>query len=712
MDTLTILFLWHMHQPYYKNLYTEEYLLPWVLLHGTKDYLDMPLISTKFDKIRVNFNLVPSLVVQLLEYARGEAKDLYLKIFRKPANSLEKDEKIFILKNFFNCNLDNMIRPNPRYFELLKKRGFFYVDDEIAKIVDKFTEDDFRDIQILFFLSWIDSLFFEEIEQLKDLKEKGRFFSEDEKKIVENAQKKIIERIIPTYKSLHEAKKIEVTTSPFYHPIIPLLLDTDVAKESMPHVILPKKRFSHPEDAKAQIIKAKELFFEIFGSYPSGMWPPEGSVSDSALRLYIEEGIGWLATDEEILFRTLNFPIKRTPHGREIYTEILYKPYAYEYGGKRVILLFRDKVLSDLISFHYSTLDAKEAVSDFIRRLKEIRKCVGKKIKNPCVLIAMDGENAWEFYKDDGKEFLLYLYEAISKEDFLVSTTISSYLESVSDYPLIAHIFPGSWINHDFKVWIGHEEDNQAWYLLSRTRDFLESKDPERKNGKAWESIYIAEGSDWNWWYGDDHSSENDEIFDLLFRENLANVYRFLNTEPPDDLSIPILLEEREIKPKYEPTSFISPIIDGRITNYFEWLGSGYFESKVAGAAMHESFFILKSLHFGFNRDFMFLRFDVEREILEKEREIKFEINLLGLKKARVIYDVNSEKVDAPFDAKAKFDVILEVQIPRDFFSEERAIFLWSTIRVKGRVCDRIPKKGYLKLTIPDEKFEARMWYV
>ncbi|MCX7858077.1 MAG: glycoside hydrolase [Deltaproteobacteria bacterium] len=712
MEPLRVLFLWHMHQPFYKNLYTGEYLLPWVLLHGTKDYLDMLLLTSRFDRIKQNFNFVPSLIVQLLDYARGEAKDLYLEIFRKRAELLDLNEKIFILKNFFNSNWDNMIRPFSRYFELLRKRGFYYPKDKISVIADQFTQEEIRDIQILFFLSWIDPIFFEEYEELKFLKKKGRFFSEEDKTILEDAQRKIIERILPTCKKLHEDGKIELTTSPFYHPIIPLLIDTDVAKESMPEIVLPKKRFSHPEDAYAQIRKAKEMFFETFGFSPKGMWPPEGSVSDKACQIYAEEGVEYLLTDEDILFRTKKLDIIRNPLGREIYLEILYKPYIYENNGKRLFLIFRDKVLSDLISFHYSKLDPKEAVLDFMRRLREIKRCTDGKVKNPCVLIAMDGENAWEFYKNDGRDFLMYLYEAISKETFVSSVTISDYLRYVRDFEALTHVFPGSWINHNFKIWIGHQEDNLAWYLLGETRDFLESKDPNRDNKKAWESLYIAEGSDWNWWYGEEHASENDEVFDFLFRENLSNVYRFLNHEPPEELNIPILLEEREIRPKYEPTSFIYPNIDGYVTNYFEWIGSGYFEPQGSGVAMHNSYGLLKSIYYGFNNDSLFIRLDIEKDFLEDEKDLMFEISLMGSTTTVLSYEAKSEKIEGPFQAKIKFREIMEAEIPRNYLGSESKIFLWCTLKINGVPHDRIPKKGYLCVRVPDEKFEAEMWYI
>lgn len=711
MTEITLLFLWHMHQPFYKNLYTGVYLLPWVLLHGTKDYLDMPLLVEAYPKMRQNFNLVPSLIIQLMEYEKGSADDVYLRLFRKEAENLTKEEKVFILRNFFNSNWENMIAAYPRYFELLKKRGFHYPKDRLEKIAEEFSEDELRDLQILFFLSWIDPIFFEEYDDLRYLREKGRYYSEEDKGILERIQRRIIKRIIPTYRRLHEEGKIELSTSPFYHPIVPLLIDTDIAKTSFPSISLPNRRFIHPEDATEQIRKAKAFFYDTFGFHPYGMWPPEGSVSDEALRIYARESVNWVATDEEILFMSLGINLNRSPSGKEIYPEFLYKPYVFDDGSLKINILFRDKVLSDLISFHYSRMGAKEAVSDIMRRLKEISKAVEGKIKDPMVLVAMDGENAWEFYKNDGRDFLNYLYESISKERFIRSETISQYLGRAQAHDFLNHVHPGSWINHNFNIWIGHIEDNTAWDLLKAARDFLEKEDPERKNSMAWESLYIAEGSDWNWWYGEDHASENDEIFDSLFRENLMNVYRFLGKEPPEDLTVPILVEEREVKPRQEPTSFINPKIDGKVTSYFEWIGSGYFRSSGSGVAMHETGFF-RSLNFGFNEKSLFLRVDVEKEFLKSKEDFSFEVTLQAEEKVVISYSFSSGRVESEIPVSFAFRDVLELEVPREKIACRGKILLSVSLKVNGVVYDRLPKKGHLAIKIPGENFEAEMWYI
>jgi len=714
MGPLYISYLWHMHQPYYKNLFSGEYLLPWVLLHGTKDYYDMAAMLKEFDGMKQNFNLVPSLVIQLLDYENLQAQDAYLTIFKKKAEELTDPEKIFVLSNFFNANWDNMVRQYPRYYELLSKRGFYYPKDAMGKIIHYFSGDEFRDIQVLFFLAWIDPSFFEVYDGLKYLKSKGRLFTEDDKKVLEEVQKSILKGIVPLYRELAAKGTIELSTSPFYHPIIPLLIDNRSAEESMPNAALPDKLFAHPEDAFEQINKATRLFREVFQSVPRGMWPPEGSVSDEALGIYMENDVHWLATDEDILFESLKWGSRRDGSGFLIHPEILYKPYRYKKKQKYIDMIFRDQSLSDLISFHYSRMDAKDAAMDCLRRLRRIRDSVRGKVKKPLVTIAMDGENAWENYRNDGRDFLKYLYEGILSENNIVPVTISEYLESAEEFGRLTHCFAGSWIGHNFSIWIGHSEDNNGWSQLSQTRNVLETEDPDHANKDAWESIYIAEGSDWFWWYGDEHSSENDEIFDFLFRENLANVYRYLRKEPPEILSIPIVAEDREARPTREPVNFIYPTIDGRGTNYFEWMGAGYLEGRGHGVAMHESVSLIKGCHYGFNENMLYLRLDIDKTFVNDIEDLSFEINIMAKEDFKILYRIRDNSIESKLPVRGAFSDVLELEVPFNALGlgKKEKVNLWLSLKIRDMFVDRIPKRGYLTISVPSETFEAEMWYV
>jgi alpha-amylase/alpha-mannosidase (GH57 family) len=714
MNTVYLSFIWHMHQPYYKNLYTGEYLLPWVLLHGTKDYFDMPYLLKGFNGLKQNFNLVPSLLLQLIDYEELNVKDKYVEIFKKAPKDLTGSEKVFLLMNFFNAHWDNMIRPFPRYFELLRKRGFYYARDDINKIKGYFTDDEFRDIQVLFFLSWIDPLFYEMHDSLRYLKKKGRGFTEEDKKIVADVQKVILKGIIPLYRELVMDGVIELSTSPFYHPILPLIIDNRAARESMPYIQLPEKIFSKPEDASIQLKMAKDLFYQTFQYNSRGMWPPEGSVSDDALALYMEQGVEWLATDEEILYRSLGLDCKKDGNGFHLNPDILYKPYMYEKGDKHIRVIFRDKTLSDLISFHYSKSDPRDAARDLIDRVKKIGKSVEGRIQKPLVTIVMDGENAWESYLNDGRDFFQYLYEGLLHEEGIVCPTVSEYLEDVKDMGSFRHCFAGSWIANNFSIWIGHAEDNTSWSLLAETRDFLEEADPDKSNHNAWESIYIAEGSDWNWWYGDEHASESDEIFDFLFRENLSNVYRFLGKEPPEKLNIPVILEDREIKPEREPTSFINPKIDGIVSNYFEWIGSGLIEGKGHGVAMHDSISLIKALYYGFNENFLYLRVDIDRSFIQDIENMSFEIGLNGKQTFVATHSLDGNVTKSDFPVEIMFSDVLEAAFPFQplGFNAGDKIGVWISLKKKEMIVGRIPARGYLMITVPSEAFEMEMWYI
>ncbi len=714
MEPVYISFLWHMHQPFYKNLFTGEYLLPWVLLHGTKDYYDMAAMLEGFEGMKQNFNLVPSLIAQLLDYEDLQARDSYLEVFRKEPRALTDGDKIFLLSSFFNANWDNMIRPFPRYYELLSKRGFYYPRDGLDKIKGYFSDEEFRDIQVLFFLAWIDPMFFDMYDDLKYLRSKGRSFTEADKGLLQGVQKNILKGIIPLHRDLSARGVIELSTSPFYHPIIPLLIDSKAARESMSNVPLPRRIFARPEDASHQIGEAIRCFTDVFHNPPKGMWPPEGSVSDEALRLYMEHDVKWVATDEDILFESLRWGARRDGNGFLANPEILYKPYRYRHEEKYIDIIFRDQSLSDLISFHYSRMDSKDAAMDCLRRIRTIRDSVRGRIKKPLVTIAMDGENAWESYRNDGKDFLKYLYEGILSDGGIVPVTISEYLADTHETGSLSHCFAGSWIGHNFSIWLGHDEDNNAWTQLAETREMLEREDPDRNNREAWESIYIAEGSDWFWWYGDEHSSENDEVFDLLFRENLANAYRFLKKQPPEILSIPIIIEDREARPTREPVNFIRPTVDGRVTNYFEWMGAGFIEGRGHGSAMHESVSLMKGCYYGFDEENLFLRLDIDRTFVDTMEELAVEINIMTGGEYRILYRLDTRTVESDLPVNASFAAILELGVPFAALGvkKKEKVNLWLSLKMKDMIVDRIPKRGYISVTVPSETFEAEMWYV
>jgi alpha-amylase/alpha-mannosidase (GH57 family) len=729
---LSIAFVWHMHQPYYKDDVTGSYILPWVRMHGIKDYYDMPALLTDFPDIHQTFNLVPSLLKQVQDYVQNDATDTFLTLTLKPATELDQDDKLFLLKNFFMANWDTMIKPYAAYSHLLDRRGYSVSPNELRNATRYYTTQDFRDLQVWFNLTWFDPLFKNNDPFLRGMVMKGSGFTENEKALLVKKQREVMALIIPEYKRLAENGRIELTTTPFYHPILPLLYDTDLAKVAVPDIQLPINRFAHPEDAKAQVREAMAYHEKLFGSRPVGMWPAEGSVAEEIIPLFSEAGIKWIGTDEGVLARSLGIHFERDFAGIMKNPEALYKPYLAGKDGQRVSIVFRDHTLSDLVGFVYSKWDYKNAVNDLIDRLHRVRRSIAD---GPhLVSIILDGENAWEYYQNDGRDFFLYLYERLSKEQGLRCVTVGEYLKENPAQATIERLHAGSWINANYRVWIGHEEDNRAWDLLALTREAL--TDYATRNGhsgklaQAWEEIYIAEGSDWCWWYGDDHYSENDEEFDLLFRTHLMNVYRIIGLDVPDELQISILREDRHALPTVELTAFIAPTIDGQVTNYFEWLPAGFYDVSQGGGAMHRAASIITHIYYGFDLKNMFVRLDPSGSLKdEKVVDLAFFINFLNPKSfdaevrivpqerrvsAALFQGENGDRKQVAVINTVAANEIIELALPFELLgvkpNEEVQIFV--TVERDGSEVEKWPYRGYIQFKVPTEDFEATMWQV
>ncbi len=718
-NPLFVSVLWHMHQPYYKDPFSGRYRLPWVRLHGLKDYYDTAAILKDFPDIHQTFNLVPSLLKQITDYIDGDASDEYLEVSRVPASELNDGQKTFLLLNFFSANLENMIKPLSRYYELFTKRGGAASKDDIRKAVRYFSTQDYLDLQVFFNLCWFDPIFVGMEPLLKGLIKKGRDYTEDEKEQLLKKQTKTLSLIIPEYKRMKETGQIDITTSPFYHPILPLLYDTNSARRAMPGVNLPHNSFSHPEDVMRQVRMAVEYHENLFGSKPSGMWPSEGSVSQEIIDIIKSEGIKWIATDEGILERSLHISL-REKEGRQA----LYKPYTLSNGLK---IVFRDRVLSDLIGFVYYRRDAKSAVNDLIERLYNIKSSLHG--DGPfLVSIILDGENPWEYYRNDGRDFLLYLYERLSEEDGLKSVTFTEYMDKYGAESRIENLYSGSWINSNFGVWIGHDEDNLAWDMIGEARDVLSeysNANPGADLKDAWHSIYAAEGSDWCWWYGDDHATETPEIFDELFRNNLMNVYKIIGRDIPARLHLPILKDYMEIRPMMQVRGFITPEIDGEVSGYYEWMHAACMEAEFKGGAMHRSdgLMLISRIFYGFDKDNLYLRLDAGLPLIQISGDTTFSFQFL--KPCHIKVEITAGETEAAVFKKVEnewqfihalktvaINDILEIAIPfADLCASEGnevAFFLSVT---KGKdASEKWPSRGYISIEVPGESFEDIMW--
>lgn len=604
-----------MHQPYYRDTTTGHMQLPWVRLHCLKDYYDLPARLEKYERLKMTFNLVPSLIEQIDLYVSRQASDRHLDLTTKPTVDLDRHEKAEIFGTFFQGYPKTMIDPYPDYRRLRKKLIDCNMDVELA--VRMASTQEIRDLVIWSNLVWVDYLF-RDRQPFKKLFAKGSRFTEEEKMELIDAQYNIMAETIPLYRSLMNSGKIEVSFTPYYHPILPLLCDTNVAREALPGIALPKNRFIYPEDAEKQVVLAIEMFQDKFGQALEGMWPSEGSISEQMAPILAKHGIKWMASDEQVLYGSI------AKSGQSLENVSPHATYRYNTDHGPINIFFRDHALSDKIGFVYSGWDEDKAVNDFIDNLHRLADILRERGDDAVVPIILDGENCWEYYHNDGDRFLTLLFDRLEADKRIMTVTFNQAAKSTNAIPL-KNLLAGSWINRNFRIWIGHQEDNTAWDLLWETRrslsKFIEANprfDPA-KIAAAEKAILVAEGSDWNWWYGDEHRGSQNEIFDGIYRSHLSSVYSTLGLEVPKELLIPITTKLPETY-LTEPEGPINPKIDGRLTHYYEWLGAGKYDCLKAGGAMHRVDHIMSQIYYAADDEHLYLRIDftTERFLIDK----------------------------------------------------------------------------------------------
>jgi alpha-amylase/alpha-mannosidase (GH57 family) len=610
---LRLIFLWHMHQPFYKDLVSGEYRLPWVRLHALKDYYGMVKLLEEFPHVHQNFNIVPSLVAQLEDYNSGMFKDPFWEVAAKPAAELTLDERHFALTYLFQAHGERMIGRYPRYRRLWEQVRAAGPDPANASIT--FTERDYRDLQVLSQIAWFDEYYLED-PAVKALVAKGQDFSDEDQRFVMSKEHEIMKAVLPAYRNAAARGSVELSATPYYHPILPLLCDTSVGRESSPGLPLPSERFRRPEDAEEQMRRALDSHERVFGRRPKGMWPSEGSVSDEVLGLAAQLGVGWLATDEGVLGRSLSHEMSRETDGflGLESAEKLYNIYRWESEGQTVNMVFRDHRISDLLGFVYAGMSARDAAAHLLQNIKRAAAPVVDSGRDAVLSVMLDGENAWESYDKNGREFLRCFYDSLQREPQIEAVTISEAIErqKPESFGKLRGLVPGSWINANFNVWIGAPEDNKAWDYLAQARDFYDdnaSRAREEQRTIAYEELLIAEGSDWNWWYGPEHHSANDRDFDELYRKHLSNVYTTLGGVPPDHLARPIsgALTSSRVHPQ---TAYVRPSIDGQISNYFDWMGAAMFSSDRRSGSMHGKLFVLEAVYAGIDESNLYARLD------------------------------------------------------------------------------------------------------
>lgn len=652
---LSVAFVWHFHQPNYQTQPNGIRLMPWARLHAIKDYLDMVLILDKYPNIKLNFSLVPALLDAIEDYADNDAHDIHSKLTITPVEDLTDDDKLYILNYFFDANYENLISKNPRYNELYLKR---YSHHEIG--IKDFSLQEYADIMMLFNLVWFDPIWKDTYPELSEFEKKGSNYTLEDRQALIELNRKIIKKIIPTFKEYQDKGRIEIITSPYNHPIVPILINPgDLKTPSLKHS-MPDCKFALMLDVKEQIKMAIEKITNTFGKPPKGFWPSEHCISQKTLDVVANLGFEWLITDESVLSNSLKKEFVRDFRG--CYEDPYDVCSLYLYKTKRekeINIIFRDSVIPNMITFEYPHHDSILCANDLFDRIKTVHD----KLKNSpdskhILTIAMDGENSWDSYAKDGAIFLERLYSLINDDKSIKTVLVSEYVEeNKSAAKPIKKVTSGSWVNQEFQLWIAEPTKNLAWkYLVQARNDIKEAETSGRltkdriKAAKL--EIYIAEGSDWFWWYGEPNNSGQDHIFDFLFREHLKNVYQILEKPIPSYLEMPLISFMG--KPLKNPKRSITPLMNGMIKNNDEWLSAGCIDIPDGPILQENKLF--DRIYFGSDEDNLYLRFDVNKYLLDSKDRFKEYFSIYAY-----IKTYNGQETASPTRTTNKRDYLLPV---------------------------------------------------
>ncbi len=692
---LDVLLLWHHHQPDYRSAREAKALLPWVRLHATKDYLDMALHLERHPRVRATFNFVPSLLDQLEEVAAGAPEALSELTARTP-ESLTAAEQAEIVSR---CSLAprHALERWPRYRALCQRLAGPHAAPP--------------------------PLFHGEPEAQRALAAGGSFTPRHRDDLAALGRR-LAGGVIPAYRALAERGQIELSASPYFHPILPLIVDVRAARRARPDLPLPAEPFAAPADAMRQIESALGRHARAFGAPPRGMWPPEGGVSPEAVGLVAGAGLAWLASDEGVLWRSLPAEARRR--------DALYRPWRVPTASGDVALFFRDRELSDRIGFVYQNWDAAEAAADLLARLRRIgiEHAPADGARPPLVTIALDGENCWEHYADDGGPFLEALYGALEQADDIRTRTPSDVLAEAPPAGALQQLHSGSWIDADFHIWIGHSEKNRAWDFIARARRALiEARPDPARTPRPWAALDAACGSDWMWWFGDDHHTRDKAIFDRLFREHLQAVYEHAGLKAPAWLAMPVTRAALAEGDFAAPLGFMRPTLDGEPTQFYEWYAAGHFRLAAGGGAMHRAGGLASDLYYGFDATHLYLRLDFAARrppgaatdlTLELLAPRPLQLRVHGLEPGERMVSVEAGAGARPEAATpvplagsaCRIGSVLELALPFASLSLKpgEGVDLVIHLGAAGEPGETLPPQDLVRFIVPESGDEAGMW--
>jgi len=696
---LYVAFLWHMHQPIYKDLLTGKYHLPWVRLHSTYSYIDVVSMLEDFPGMRCTVNLTPSLIWQLRDITENDdIDDIYLRLSAMDPGGLSDDEKCFLLKNFFSCNPATAIVPIRKYHDLFIRRGETLDEGELMKKINDFNDSDLRDLQVFFNLAWCGFTLKEKNPVVADLIRKGGNFSEDEKSALLRVQNETVASILPLYKKCQDEGKIEISTTPYYHPILPLLCGGKGVQG-----------FDFREDARWHVKHAVKLYREVFGRDPVGMWPAEGGVSPEAIPFFASNKIKWLATDESIVLGS--FPGKNVERD-----DLVFTPLKVRSGLKSVAMFFRDTNLSNAISFKYANMPGREAADDLLKDIMGIREAVRSRKGDHVVSIILDGENPWPYYPDGGKAFLSGIYGSLTSGDRVEPVTFGGFLKKHIITKKIKTLKRGSWIHGDFGKWIGSPQKNRAWEYLQKVRKDV--TDSGTADSRVMEELYIAESSDWFWWY-DEFGTELNYVFDEIYRMHLMNIYRLMDKEIPGYLEEPIY--DRKIQKGDDLLGMMAPpVLDGKITYDFEWISARNFSTRELAMAMVKTDAVINRIAYGIDRENLYLMVSpgenyAGRQDLGLSISVSFgspvrgtaEIPLRDDEKGTItVWDVEGKNSKQAYFMTFSYDEILEASIPFSQIGarEKDEVNFRINVKKKDELLENWPNVGFFKVMVPDAR--------
>ncbi len=697
---LRVVFIWHFHQPWYPTFDGEPPALPWVRLHALKDYYDLPVLLTEEPRVHHTANLVPALLDQIDLLAKG-GSDAFLEIARVPAGEWDAATVRFVLANFFSVH-PRVLERHPRLADLKSR----------VDAGETLAAADLTDLVVLFHLAWSGPTLLRD-PLLIHLRKRGRGFTESEKNELLDYQAAFLSMVIPRWKTAFDSGIVEAATSPYHHPILPLLLDSSAGRDARPDLPVPVPRFSHPEDARSQLFLGLATFEKHFGFRPRGMWPPEGALSEGTLALLGESGVAWTASDEAVLLQSL--PAGKRDFGEGDRARTVFRPWRLS-GVPSPDIFFRDRVLSDRIGFSYATWEPMDAAGDFVARLLSIREAAPE--AELVVPVILDGENAWETYPDNGVPFLRALGAALAARAEVEVVTPKEALARLNAPPgQLERVVAGSWVEGSLATWIGAAPKNKAWSLLHAAREALGGEIaaapvvspadiPPGAVGPAAAkaALFAAEASDWFWWLGEDHSSAHDRVFDVLFRRHLAAAYRALSRPVPSELLEPV---DPVHSPAVEaPQLPLGPRVDGEAGDA-GWSGAGRVKGGSRGT-MQRSTGLVKEMLFGSSAsgDALFLRLEPEADASAFEgRTLRVEF-LPGREEADALSPVTKDVrigsgTTGDGELKVALGATLDIRLSTPPGSRGSIAFRVSIVDASGHTIEAIPDDGWVRFRPP-----------